>query len=245
VKLLILLLTLLFCFFSCGKDEIAPQQTEISNYVKFDVGDVNYFQEDSIIFSQDIDGTKIDSFRYLVKEIIADSFTINGQINYAIDRFIRIDTLQEWSFNMRFFYIYTSNTLIRQEGNLPVIVLANPINRGFSWSATSLIDETTETFVGGEFIQTFKSWKSRYRSVRASYNSNGFSEPNTVKVEIANSETLIEIRKGEEVYSLGKGLIYRELNVMDTQCGGNPIDCAGINWIDKAEKGFIVKTRRL
>ena len=66
-------------------------------------------------------------------------------------------------------------------------------------------------------------------------------------VEIANFESRIEYRQGTEVYAPKIGLIYQEIQGMDTQCeyccNLDLGACGPIAWVDKAEKGMIFRKR--
>ncbi len=108
-----------------------------------------------------------------------------------------------------------------------------------------MININQQIEVGGESIEIFKNWESRISRFNHKY-SNGISNADSCfTVELADYESLIDLRYGFEVYAKGSGLFYRELWVLDTQCNGNPADCKEIPWQKKAEKGFIVKQRLL
>ena len=64
-------------------------------------------------------------------------------------------------------------------------------------------------------------------------------------VEGADYENLLNRRLSLEAYARGIGLVYRELEVFETQCqiccGGDTGTCLDLSWREKAEGGFIIR----
>ena len=84
---------------------------------------------------------------------------------------------------------------------------------------------------------------------RDAFTVEGKSYTDAYVVRVANLENNIQLRYGTEVYAPEKGLIYQEIQVMDTQCAyccnGDLAFCNTLPWVEKAEKGVILKKRLL
>ena len=84
----------------------------------------------------------------------------------------------------------------------------------------------------------FKNWNYRLREFAVADTIGGMNYDEVMVIEQANNENSIELRRAQEKYAKGIGLVYRELYILDTQCIA---DCEGQTWEEKAEKGMILK----
>jgi len=230
---------------ACKKDTLVnqPDYKEDFKYYPLHIGASWTYEIDSMVFYKSINGLEIDTNHYLVKETIVDTFTTNGNLVYRIDKFERLTEQDPWNIKTVYSIYIVNNLLIRTEENQKFIKLTIPIQKGNRWDGNQYVDKFNEIQIGGESIQLYKDWESKVLNINKPYNNGWMNFDSTATIEIANNETLIDIRNGTEVYAKNYGLVYRYLRVLDTQCNGNPIDCKDLPWEVKADKGFIVKQK--
>ena len=231
---------------SCNKENtVFTDANDSKAYMPMRPGTRWEYQIDSFIFSKAISGNKIDSNFYLIREIVADTFTNSGgELVYMIDKYEKpVGSTAPWQIRTVYSAFFSNNRCIRVEENNPFIKFHLPPVLGQRWDGNAMTDKNQTTEVGGESIEIFKDWESRIRKFDFDYNDGVHIFKHCFTVELADYETLIDFRSGSEIYSKNVGLVYRELYVLDTQCNGNPANCKDIAWELKAEKGFIVKQR--
>lgn len=238
-------LLFLFFFVACKKDSFIDVDAESSKvYMPMKLGSAWYFEVDSLIFRKTISGNEIDTALYQVKEVVADTFTnAANELVFVIDKYERKSASENWSIRTVYAAFFSQNRFLKTEENNTFIKFPLPPIRGLRWDGTAMINKTQLAEVGGESIEVFKDWESRIKLFNHTFNNGILDFSDCFTVEIADSESLIDLRSGFEVYSKNFGLIYRQLYVLDTQCDGNPANCKDKTWEEKAEKGFIVKQR--
>lgn len=242
ISIVLLILTIM-AISACKKDTNMPIKINAGmEYMPMRMGTTWYYEVDSFTYSPSVANTHIDSAYYQVKEIVVDSFfnTI-GNLVYVLDRYERRLGEIYWNFKTVNSAQFSNQNFTRTEGNNAFILFPLPPAKSMRWSGTALLDKSQLNDIGGESIEVFKGWESQIIQSGLSYNNTWLNSDDCFKVRIADSESLIDLRSGYEIYAKGFGLMFRELKVLDTQCNGNPINCKDIPWEMKAEKGFIVK----
>lgn len=240
---LILMVLCIIAISACKKDtNLQFNKDAGKEYMPLHIGTTWYYEVDSFIYYPTVANVHIDSAYYQVKEIVVDSFlNTTGDLVYVLDRYERKAGETNWNFKTVNSAQFGNQNFTRTEGNNAFILFPLPPAKALRWSGTALLDKSQLNDVGGESIEVFKSWESQIIQFGFLYNNNWLNADDCFKVRIADSESLIDLRSGYEIYAKGLGLMYRELKVLDSQCNGNPINCKDIPWEIKAEKGFIVK----
>lgn len=242
-------LSLVLLFFSiiaisaCKKDSNLPSNVDAGKeYMPMRLGTTWYYEVDSFTYYTTVANVHIDSAYYQVKETVTDSFVnATGDLVYVLDRYERRLGELYWNFKTVNSAQFSNHSFTRTDGNNAFILFPLPPAKALRWSGTSLLDKSQLNDVGGETVEVFKGWESQIIQFGYAYNNGWVNADDCFKVRIADSESLIDLRSGYEIYAKNNGLLYRELKVLDTQCNGNPINCKDIPWELKAEKGFIVK----
>ena len=95
--------------------------------------------------------------------------------------------------------------------------------------------------------QFLPSWQGSVLAQNETQSLEGNTFENVLTVRQADLENLIELRRVEEWYAPNVGLIYRQLEILDTQCrnccNGDTQQCLNLQWNEKAEQGLIVVER--
>ena len=120
-----------------------------------------------------------------------------------------------------------------------------PLRNDQSWDGHVAFDQFREIEVAGQPIQIFADWSYRYLQIDgpASYGNQTYDE--VALVEGADYENLLNRRLSLEAYARGFGLVYREIEVFETQCqvccSGDTGACLDLPWTEKAEGGYILR----
>ena len=236
----------------CNKSETELLALDTGyEYYRLQVGKEYIYQVDSILFDEGTGGIIVDSVRTFYREVVADTLLDNnGNALYRMERYVRRRPEEPWVINK----VWTAQRTVRQayrtEDNLRFISLVFPPVAGASWNGTAFIDELTSVEVSGDPIQMFVGWVSRFTEVGQSLVLGDLTFPETVTVEVADFESTIGLRKGFEIYARDVGLVYREWQILDTQCRvccgdtSSPL-CFSLPWREKAEHGFILRQQLL
>ncbi len=208
------------------------------DYYPLEIGQFLTYRMDSTIYDPTGDSLVSQSTSFL-KEIVVDSFTdLTGSTVFRIEQYQRAVDSLPWSIKKVVTASVTDNQAQRVEDNLRFIKLTFPVRENVSWDGNVFFDSGTKVTVAGETLEMFKSWSYRILQAGQPETIGGDSFPDVVTIQNADSENLIELRQAHEKYARDVGLVYRELWILDTQCIE---DCIGMNWEEKAEKGFILK----
>lgn len=239
-------------FWGCNKSETEDLNLDVGyDYFPLELGREYVYQVDSIVFDEGIGGIVTDSVRTYFREVVADTLLDNsGNTVYRFERYVRHQPEQPWIINK----VWTSQRTVRQalrtEDNLRFISLVFPPAAGTSWDGTAFIDELTRIEVSGDPIQMFLGWESRFTEIDQPLVLGDLTFPETVTVEVADFESAIGLRRGHEKYARGVGLVFREWQILDTQCRAccgdtsSPL-CSSLPWREKAEHGFILRQQLL
>ncbi len=208
------------------------------DYYPLEVGKFVEYQMDSTIYDPNGDTTVYHSTSFLREEII-DTLTDNGgNIVYKIEQYHRTADSLSWAIKKVLSATLVDNQAIRTEDNLQFVKIAFPLSKGNRWNGNSHFDKSLIVEIAGETVEMFKGWEYRIKDIGVADTIGGFQFDETIVVEEADNENLIELRQVVSTYAKGIGLVARELWILDTQCID---DCVNQSWEQKAEKGFILK----
>ncbi len=221
----------------CSSEEELPTSSTDFHYDYFplSVGNTRIYQVDSTIFDPQGTGTAVTTSSGQLKEIIADTFKDqSGDLAYRVEVYYRrYDTLP-WSFFRNKLVVRRTSQLEVLDNNQRFIKLIFPPEEGITWDGNAFIDDQLLIEIAGEPIQVFKNWSYAVTAITPEETINGKSYSNVLNVQLANDENLIELRRGTEKYAKGIGLVYRSLQILDTQ----QLE-PSLTWDEKAERGFI------
>jgi len=236
IHLLIVLIGTHTVFTGCGSDEVFDSGLQPIQYNPLELGKFQEYAVDSTFY--DDDGDNVFTISSFVREAIVDKIEDStGNELYIIERAWRRDIAQEWVSLDLWQIRVDRGDIIRTEENLEFVSLKSPIQEGNCWEAV-LFDKTTIVKVVGESIEMFKAWSSKLLSEGQMEEIGGFDFDNVITLRHADDENAIERRFVEEKYQEGLGLVYKKMEILDTQC----IEpCIGQTWAEKAESGFIME----
>jgi len=234
--LFVLALIGLFVCSSC-KDESTfeePIIDETQAYFPIGIGKSITYQVDSIIYDPTENSVEVDTNRVYIQEVVVDTFRDEvGALIYRIERYQSSDSNFNWEIKDVWSASKSTTRAERFEENLRFVKMVFPVEDGDIWDGNVFIDETTLFSIAGESIEIFKSWFYEVLSTDESEEIGGFFFEHVTTISQADEENLIELRRSVEKYAKGVGLVYREMEVYDTQT----ID-ETVSWDDKADKGF-------
>ena len=234
--LFVIALVGLFLFSSC-KDESTfedPIIDETQQYFPIGLGKSITYQVDSIIYDPTENSVVVDTSRVYIREVMVDTFRDEvGALIYRVERYQAFDSNFDWEIKDVWSASISTTRAERFEENLKFVKMVFPVKDGDIWDGNVFIDETAIFSVAGESIEIFKSWFYEVISTDEPEEIGGFSFDNVTTISQADEENLIERRYSVEKYAKGVGLVYREMEIYDTQ----EID-ESIPWVDKADKGF-------
>jgi len=237
--------------YSCGKNETELLDLDFGyEYYPLQVGQIREYAVDSIIFDPALTGTQIDTNSWFIKESIVDSFPgQDGLTWFRIERVQRRSDTLPWEIGKVYAAARSKDQAYRTEENLRFVKMTFPLKANETWDGNAFFSDRTAVEVAGEQILMFIDWDYRTLALAESLQVGDLNFEQVCSIQLANSENFIEYRQGKEHYAKNIGLIYRELQILDTQCevccNGDVGACIPLNWEQKAEKGFILRQRLL
>ena len=228
--------------FGCSKTDSGTIDLSQEQYYPLNVGLERFFQIDSIFFVSKAGGVFRDSASVQVRERVADTLrSLSGELVYRIEHFERQKPSEPWVLRKVVSEYRSQNRLIRTEDNLPLIKMVFPLHLHQKWGSTVFLDPVLRVTVRGQPLELFKGWASELSEWQSTWHMGGKKYEQTLTIQTANFENALELRQGLERYTQGVGLIYRELQILDTQC----LNCQGQTWEKKAQRGFILRQCRI
>lgn len=233
---------------ACHREVEQPHLEFNYDYYPLAVGSSWTYELDSIIYDPSPQGTAIDSSHWQVKEVVVDTFyDLTGVLFYRIERFERAADSLAWQIRQVYAQGRSEREAYRLVDNMQLIPLVFPIVKGSKWDGNRYIDPLQTVVVAGENLEMFKGWNYSCEALDESLSIGGLTFPQTLTVRMADSENLIELRSAVEQYARDIGLVYREYQILDTQCNvccnGDLTACGPLPWVVKAERGFIIRQR--
>ncbi len=220
----------------CTPDDPSNSQELISSSVLFplDIDHSISYEVSEFIFTS---RGQIDTLSYQLRETVVDEFIDDtGATVHVVDRFVKPVDGGTWTYQQSWQSMITDNQAIRIEDNRRYIKLRLPIRQNDTWDANALFDDSAPIVIGNEPIDYYKNWQSKITQMNESVKIVGQTYNEVTSVSLADYENNIELRRVEEKYADGIGLIYRKIEVLDTQCFDA---CANESWSEKAESGHI------
>lgn len=219
-------------------------------YFPLSIGDVTNYEMDSIVLRNQVGGIFYDSVHLDVQEILKDTLRdAAGSLWYKGERYDRRSGSTDWRFRQSFLLRRDEQRAYRQEDNLEFIKLIFPPDDNERWDGHVAFDQYRSIEIAGEPIEIFADWDYRYLSVDEAGSIGSISYDALLQVEGADYENLLNRRLALETYARGIGLVYREMEVFETQCqlccNGNTSECLDLPWREKAEGGFIIRQWRV
>ncbi len=214
-------------------------------YFPLRIGKSITYVVDSVVFDKGPGGVLRDSSRIFLRETIADTLRDNiGQLIYLVERSERRSDTSAWQLKNVWSAARTANQAIRIEDNLRFLRLIFPMDERSAWDGNRWVDPQTELIIAGERLRPYVGWRYRVDSLDVSLAVGAFMFDSVLVVTETNEENLIERRFSKAIYAKNLGLVHKEEWLLDSQyCNQNPepVDCATKPWVEKAERGFIVK----
>ncbi|MBK8506411.1 MAG: hypothetical protein IPL46_31955 [Saprospiraceae bacterium] len=215
------------------------------SYYPLKVGQTRIYRIDSLQFDIGLGGLPIhDSTTFYLKEEIKElSIDLEGNDLYRVER-SRSDK-QTGPYTA--FDVMTRSRSTNQgystENNIRLINLIFPVEKNKIWKGTSFINDQIIVFVRGESIEMFKGWEFEVleEGVSEQIGDKSYSEIATVRQ--ADTDNPFEKRYSIEKYAKEIGLVYRERQIVDSNCKylGDNAACVGLEWIEKAGRGFFTR----
>ncbi|MDZ7880926.1 MAG: hypothetical protein U5L45_24840 [Saprospiraceae bacterium] len=229
---------------ACGKNETETLPNLGKEYFPLSIGRTAVFDLDSIIYDPiTLSVSRIDTFKWQAQEILSDTFrSKSGNLSYVVDRSIKAKNGTEWIPRETFSASLTMQYALLSENNLSYIKFPNFFDVGTTWDGNLFNDIATKFDVAGEILEPFsKKWTFEILSFGKSekIGNKDYTDVLTVQAQ-SDPKILTEKRYSLEKYAKGVGLVYREIEILDTQ----KLD-ATIAWEKKAQRGFIVKMTRI
>lgn len=250
----LLLLPVLYALFiagSCDTEPIEPVDTsEDQAFFPLELNQPLFYTLDSIVLFNTTQGIVYDTSTAEVRETLVERFVeSDGTETFRGERWQRQDENSPWRFVQTYTVSRTATAAFRTEDNLRFTKMVFPIVENETWDGNVAFDERRQIVVGGEFLDVFNGWNYRYTAVGETIGlPTGRTVDNTVRVEQADVNILIDFREAYEIYAPGIGLVERFVDARATQCrvccgGSNPntTQCLELPWDEKAEKGFILR----
>ncbi|MCB0629436.1 MAG: hypothetical protein R2824_18310 [Saprospiraceae bacterium] len=234
---------------ACSKSNLEDFDLQLGyEYFPLEVGQSRTYAVDSIIYDPAQLVNRIDTLSGFLREDIVDTLqSVSGDVIYRIERYYRRDESQNWQIHSVVTSSRDEEEAVFTENNLRFLKLRFPLKTDAEWKGTAYFPEDTEVEVAGESLEFYKDWNTKVLERRENYALEAASYSDVYLLELANFENLIEYRYGLEAYAPGKGLIYQEIWVLDTQCqyccNGDFAACSALPWEEKAEKGLILRKR--
>lgn len=240
----------LSCFLvSCNERETETVEIDFAyDYFPLAIGKSWTYRLDSIFFDPAIDGTAIDTIATFLQETIVDTFTnLEGRIAYRAEQFYRRNASEDWQLAKVFTLSRDETRAFRTEDNLTFVKMTFPAQVNNQWDGNAFFDELLKVSIRGELVEFFKNWDYLILEEGQLFELDTLRFEQNLLIQNADNENLIERRFALERYAKGVGLIMRDLEVLDTQCevccNSDFVVCENLAWIEKAEKGLIIKQR--
>ncbi|GIK69631.1 MAG: hypothetical protein HND27_06155 [Bacteroidetes bacterium] len=201
------ILILTVCFISCRKKDVKIPSMGY-DYFPTETGKYVTYKVDSIVYDDFYIPVKIDTFSFLIKEVIdAELEKSANKKTLRVVRFIKKNDTTDWEINKATMHQLTTTTAERVEDNQRYIKLIFPPAENKTWN--------------GNAYNTMGEQKYKYKNVNKKIELNTFTFDTTLTVIQQDEENLIEKFYIEEKYASGVGLIYKKITSLKTEVNGN------------------------
>ena len=234
-------------FMACEEESIPPPDINAgTDYYPLEIGNSWTYRVDSIILVPEIGRTRYDTIQVLAQESLVDTFSDqSGRLWYRGLRQERPTAGDDWVFTQTFALRVDERGLYRSEDNLEFQLLAFPLLENQRWDGHAAFDEFRPIAVGGELLDVYAGWDYRLLEIDVPYQAtNGTDFAETMLVDQAEVDNLIDFRRSYRRYAKGVGPIETFVDARHTQCrvccNGDTGACLDLSWDVKAEKGYII-----
>lgn len=233
-------------FLACEEETAPPRADKGYDYYPLSVGQEWLYRMDSIVLRPQVGGIFYDSIFLDVRETLVDTLRdLEDQLWYRGERYDRRVDSTQWRFRQTFLLRRDEGRALRREDNLEFVKMVFPLRNDQNWDGHGAFDQYREIEVGGQPIEIFADWNYRYLQLGAPASYGDQTYDQVTVIEGADYENLLNRRLAVEAYAQDIGLIYREMEVFETQCqvccGGDTGTCLDLPWTEKAEGGFILR----
>lgn len=211
------------------------------DYFPLQIGKYIDYSMDSTVYDFNGNTPVVLHSTHYVREMLTDTFTDNsGRPSFKIERFEKSELAAPWGFKNIWYATRSPSQAELVEDNYRLVKLTFPTRVGLTWNAASYLSDTEIVTVAGETLEMFKGWFSEILEIEQdkSIQIGDLSFTDVLTVQHADDENVIEKRYALEKYARGVGLVYRKMEILDTQCQTE--ECLSKPWSEKAEKGFIL-----
>ena len=147
-----------------------------------------------------------DTSSYYLKEIITESFIdLEGDTAYRIQRYWRTDTTQTYEIKDVWVVKKSENSIQQLEENIRFTKLIFPINKNSFWN--------------GNAFNNLGYQEYSVQSIHTGFNLNNLIFDSCVSINQNYKSNLLEYENSQEVYSLGLGLVYKEVIIIQINNG--------------------------
>lgn len=147
-----------------------------------------------------------DTSSYYLKEIITESFIdLEGDTAYRIQRYWRTDTTQTYEIKDVWVVKKSENSVQQLEENIRFTKLIFPINKNSFWN--------------GNAFNNLGYQEYSVQSIHTDFNLNNLTFDSCVSINQNYKSNLLEYENSQEIYSLGLGLVYKEVIVIQINNG--------------------------
>ncbi len=147
-----------------------------------------------------------DTSSYYLKEIITESFIdLEGDTAYRIQRYWRTDTTQTYEIKDVWVVKKSENSIQQLEENIRFTKLIFPINKNSFWN--------------GNAFNNLGYQEYSVQSIHTDFNLNDLTFDSCVSINQNYKSNLLEYENSQEIYSLGLGLVYKEVIVIQINNG--------------------------
>ncbi|MFT4666013.1 MAG: hypothetical protein ACI8YQ_004250 [Polaribacter sp.] len=235
--IVIALLSLVSC-----KDKQTIEEPNIDfgyEYFPLEIGSELIYRVDSTIYDPQENSVEILTSMTYIREVVVDTFQDElGRLSHKVERFERPNVAVDWELKNVWSAVRTETQAERFEDNLRFIKMVFPVDDGDIWNGVAYLDVTVEYPVAGDRVAIFKSWDNNTEVIDQGQPETvgDFAFEEVTTIQLADEENLLEKRYGIEKYAKGVGLIFKELQIYNTQDIENETE----PWEVKTERGFRV-----
>jgi hypothetical protein len=225
----------------CEKQRIVPEVIPRHSFLPFPESSSQRFMVDSILFKKGIQGIDRDTFTYLWEEVLMASDTQVSGSCYLAEWVARDMVDEDRQFRGTRRYCVQAAGLLESSHNTQLLQMVYPPRLFARWDGLNTFTSQDYTeVIRDEPVRTFRHWgKFSVQSLGDSIRIGGVLHQDLVRVVHVDYENALERRFSYSLWDKDKGLMYLERWILDTQ------RISGDAWETKAEKGYIVRFRRM
>ncbi len=231
----LLVVTLFACNDEGGEEEISV--VDLTDFICLELGRTTLYSLDSVYYSGVPGSINVDSSRWFLKEEIVDILILNEGTRYIMERSLSKDQDSNFIVTGQYTIDVLGDEFVKTEEGVALSEFPIPMTKSSVFSIGKYVDDFRFFSIRGEQVQIFKEWGS-VNEIEFITQGNG-TDLEEVRIEYVNGDNQIERRRFEQIFSKNKGLSYSYKEILDSQCIAQREDCDEIDWLDKAEKGFI------